>query len=499
MWLESVSIFAAVLLATSIQATCGYAKDKQFLKMMDESLKCNATVIRGQYGTSQKIDATQLVVGDVICLKGGDRVPADCILFEEQDMQVDEQKVLGCCMADGIAEKECLNATNKDENPNFVLLKDSIVMSGSGKALVLCVGSHTLIQKEACNDEFSTDGDLTPLQKKLEAFSELIGFYAECAAVISLFTLTLYWIFVTGFSGQGFISLDAVVAFIKNFQTALALLIVSVPEGMPLAISMAIAFSFEKLTDANVLILKPEALENSGILLDICTSKSNTLTVAKPSVKKLHIGTGNDFLDVVDGSYNEELKNYLADLLVMNTSAYLETDDKQHKYLPIGAPLEVALLNFLVDNNMPVHELFVKRERDCHLEATAPFSSGRMCMTVAYKLTEEDGEKVRVIVKGAPEVVIKMCSSAKNMDNETFDFAEKNDHADYLENVVSRGIAKEGLKPLTIAYKNIDIHEWESLKEKYFNFECDEARAALESNLTLAASFGFHDELRPNI
>lgn len=149
---------------------------------------------------------------------------------------------------------------------------------------------------------------------------------------------------------------------------------------------------------------------------------------------------------------------------------------------------------------MPVHELFVKRERDCHLEATVPFSSGRMCMTVAYKLTEEDGEeKVRVIVKGAPEVVVKMCSRAKNMDNEDFNFADEHDHADYLENVVSRGIAKEGLKPLTIAYKNIDKEEWKNLKEKYFNFESDEARADLECNLTLAASFGFHDEIRPNI
>ena len=225
-------------------------------------------------------------------------------------------------------------------------------------------------------------------------------------------TLTLYWFFTTAFGGQGgFINTDALLLFIKNVQTALALLIVSVPEGMPLAISMAIAFSYEKLTAAGVLIIKPEALETSGSLMDICTSKSNTLTVAKPSVKKLSIGTDNSFQDVIDGSYNEELKSFLADLVVMNTQAFLETDDKQHKYVSVGSPIEVALLNFLSDNNMAVQDLFVKREREQILLASAPFSSARMCMTVAYMISEinndnEKVEKVRVVVKGAPEVVV---------------------------------------------------------------------------------------------
>jgi len=97
---------------------------------------------------------------------------------------------------------------------------------------------------------------------------------------------------------------------------------------MPLAISMAIAFSFDKLTSAGVLIVRPEALETSGSLMDICTSKSNTLTLAKPSVRKLSIGTDNSFQEVVDGSFNEELKSFLADLIIMNTQAFLETDDK---------------------------------------------------------------------------------------------------------------------------------------------------------------------------
>jgi len=270
---------------------------------------------------------------------------------------------------------------------------------------------------------------------------------------------------------------------------------------MPLAISMAIAFSFDKLTSAGVLIVRPEALETSGSLMDICTSKSNTLTLAKPSVRKLSIGTDNSFQEVVDGSFNEELKSFLADLIIMNTQAFLETDDKKHKYIAVGAPIETALLNFLSDNNMVVQDLFVKREREQKLMASAPFSSARMCMTVAYLISEinndnEKVEKVRVVVKGAPEIIVKNCISAKDMNNETVAFDE---HREYLENVVSRGIAREGLKPLTIAYKDIDKQRFEELQNEHGNFESPESRAVLESNLVLVASFGFYDQFRSSV
>jgi len=270
---------------------------------------------------------------------------------------------------------------------------------------------------------------------------------------------------------------------------------------MPLAISMAIAFSFDKLTSAGVLIVRPEALETSGSLMDICTSKSNTLTLAKPSVRKLSIGTDNSFQEVVDGSFNEELKSFLADLIIMNTQAFLETDDKKHKYIAVGAPIETALLNFLSDNNRVVQDLFVKREREQKLMASAPFSSARMCMTVAYLISEinndnEKVEKVRVVVKGAPEIIVKNCISAKDMNNETVAFDE---HREYLENVVSRGIAREGLKPLTIAYKDIDKQRFEELQNEHGNFESPESRAVLESNLVLVASFGFYDQFRSSV
>lgn len=173
-WLESVSIFAAVLLATTIQAVCAYGKDRQFLMLHSRSLDSQATVIRGQYGTATSIPATDLVVGDVIKLQAGDRVPADCVLFEEQDIFVDERELLTTVEDTELApmsdttnlkftEKQCLDKQNRLKNPDMILLKDTLIMAGSGRALVLCVGDHTLVEKERIIEEFKTDDKFTPL------------------------------------------------------------------------------------------------------------------------------------------------------------------------------------------------------------------------------------------------------------------------------------------------------------------------------------------------
>lgn len=257
---------------------CDYAADRQFLKLKEASMRTNVQVIRGQYGTAQSIPANDLVVGDIIKVNAGDRVPADCIMFEEQDITVDERVVLGESGSAG-QEKQCLNAENILENPDTILLKDSLVMTGSGRAVVCAVGSHTLVGKEAVESEFDSNSDNTPLQDKLEKFAGVLGFIATLAAGLALVLFTLYWFFTVAIGGDiSFISYKGLLALINNFQICLALLIVSVPEGLPLAISMALAFSFEKLTEDNVQIIKPEALETAGSLSNICTSITSVLT-----------------------------------------------------------------------------------------------------------------------------------------------------------------------------------------------------------------------------
>lgn len=293
---------------------------------------------------------------------------------------------------------------------------------------------------------------------------------------------------------MSFVSLDSITYLVNNFQICLALLIVSVPEGLPLAISMALAFSFDRLTEDKVQVIRPEALENSGSLSEIVTCKTSILTYGNMSVHKLQVS--DDFHEAKDPKMNLELFQFLADLITMNTNAYLETSDKTCTYIPRGSPLEVALVNFLVENNFAVQDLFVKRERHFKLLALVPFSSERKRMTVAYQLEEDGQTKVRVVVKGAPEEVVPLCIRAKNSDNETVSFeGSENEGSEYLDNVIGR-MADIGYKPLTIAFKDYDLADFEPLQQKYFNFESDESRNVLESGLCHVASFSFQDEIR---
>lgn len=159
---------------------------------------------------------------------------------------------------------------------------------------------------------------------------------------------TLYWFLNVSVTSTDFISLEALLALLQNFQICLAILIVSVPEGMPLAISMALAFSFDKLTSDNLHISSNEALETAGSLTDICTGKTSTLTLGELKVASLHVGGSSQ--DVINPSINLELFKFLADLLILNTDASIEMDDASHLYVPRGSALEVALMNFLIDN-----------------------------------------------------------------------------------------------------------------------------------------------------
>ena len=146
-WLESVSIYFAVLFAALIQSLCDYGKERQYLNLRSEIMNEQATVLRGQYGTSQTILVNDLVVGDVVILQAGDRVPADCLLIQEMDMTVDEKMYYPDRAA--LATKQCSDkGENHLANPDPILLAGSLVMSGGGKAVVLAVGKNTLRETE---------------------------------------------------------------------------------------------------------------------------------------------------------------------------------------------------------------------------------------------------------------------------------------------------------------------------------------------------------------
>lgn len=193
--------------------------------------------------------------------------------------------------------KQCSYQDSEEDikaNPDPILLQDSIVMSGSGKAIVLAIGEHTLKEKEiketaGSKNALSVEDNMTPFQNKLRVLSEIVGVYAYYIAMISLFLFAIVWFIQVCVSDYELISSWSFQKAIELASTALALLIVCIPEGMPLVISMAMAFSVDQLKKENLLIKNLSALETSGQVVDILTGKTATLTTGDMDVARIHI------------------------------------------------------------------------------------------------------------------------------------------------------------------------------------------------------------------
>jgi P-type Ca2+ transporter type 2C len=302
-------------------------------------------------------------VGDVIMLEAGDRVPADCLLIEEMDMHVDQrmynleddlltQRNEGDAQRD-YTEKQCSYqeaAQDASSNPDNLLLQESIVMQGSGKAVVLCVGKRTLREVELSDDtdKLKIEDVETPYQAKLKTFSEVVGFYAQVVGYGSLVLFGIVWLFTCMFT-SGLSIYDGVgLEKLVNFAIiSMSLLIVCIPEGMPLVISMAMAFSVDSLQEEHLLIKNLDALETSGQLVDILTGKTATLTEGDLIVGHLHI-IGMP-VDPKEPAVNNEVMSILYQCMILNTDAHLQMGEQE--YAPHGNPVDVGLMNLLVEHN----------------------------------------------------------------------------------------------------------------------------------------------------
>jgi magnesium-transporting ATPase (P-type) len=278
-------------------------------------------------------------------------------------------------------------------------------------------------------------------------------------------------------TGTPIVSSQSISRAIDLASTAIALLIVCIPEGMPLVISMAMAFSVDQLKKENLLIKNLDALETAGQVVDILTGKTATLTTGDMEVSRIHVIDQTFEIDSLQA--NMEVLKTLYDCIVLNCDAHMQMDNN-NDYKPVGSPVEVGLLKMLIKRGIAVQEKLIEREREvegenCYkLMSWIPFSSERKRMTVAFRL-RENPNVVRVVVKGAPESIIPMCSTKLDSFNQPANFeGDGYEGQNYLERVIINDIigvsagdavhpedANTGLKSLTIAYRDFDTYTFE--------------------------------------
>ena len=365
-FIETVGIIFAILLATTV----GFIFERDAARKFDVLTQLGeeqpVKVLRE--GKTVEIPRREVVVGDVVIVETGDEVPADGKLFESTDLQVDESSLTGEPMTNKEVSSEKLEARGEEAYPKDMLLRSSMVMGGSGRYVVSAVGDETEIGHVA-RQATELTGVKTPLNIQLDRLAKLIskvGFGLSISAFVAFLVHDL----LTNSLWHTTDYLSMVEVVLRYFMMAVTLIVMAVPEGLPMAVTLALALNMRRMLKSNNLVRKLQASETMGAVTVICTDKTGTLTENRMTVSDVRWKEG-------DGR-------------CMNTTA---THD-------VGNPTEQALLRWMTEQGVDYQQL----REDNPITAREPFSTERKYMSTTVGNT--------IYIKGAPEVIMARCTIA---------------------------------------------------------------------------------------
>jgi Ca2+-transporting ATPase len=397
--LEPLGIFVAVMLATTVGFFFELSANKKFEILNQSEDEQWVTVYRD--GLVQRIERKDVVVGDTVVLNTGDEVPADGTLKEAIAMRVNESDLTG--------EPSCSKTVNKaDFNPdatypsNYVC-RGSAVMEGHGVFVVEKVGDETEWGKVYRGAQIDNKVK-TPLNEQLDGLGHGITIASYViAGLIVVLRLLMYFLH----HDSGAINWMEFARYLLNtLMIAVTLIVVAVPEGLPMSVTLSLALSMRRMLETNNLVRKMHACETMGAATVICTDKTGTLTKNRMSLGNSLIFGLKD--KRIDDSY---AGNLMAEGIAVNSTAFLDYSDKQ-KVKVIGNPTEGALLLWLFDNNVD----FVRIRDNAKIVKQLPFTTRYKYMATVAK-TPFSGEYV-LYVKGAPEILLKRCTTVRMVDGE---------------------------------------------------------------------------------
>lgn len=443
-FMETIGIFVAVFLATTVGFYFERDAAKKFNLLTALSEEQPVKVRRN--GKVMEIPRHDVVVGDVVLVEVGDEVPADGELIVCNDLQINESALTG----EPVAEKS-LEGGGDGAYPRNVILRSTMVMNGRGEFVVTAVGDATEIGKVAKKSTEQTSVE-TPLHMQLDKLAKMISKVGSVVSVAAFFIFLIHDILTNpAWGGKDYFYMAEIV--LKYFMMAVTLIVMAVPEGLPMAITLSLALNMRRMLKSNNLVRKLHACETMGAVTVICTDKTGTLTQNKMQVSALELKQGDEAL--------------LDTAIALNSTAELN-DGK-----PIGNPTESALLLWLDAQGKDYEEL----RKQVNVLKQLPFSTERKMMAT---LAEVDGETY-LFVKGAPEIVMKKCIIEDRMQRQSAEELDEWQH--------------KAMRTLAFAYKKVEASIMRTSRTS-----TAEVVALLDANgFQLQAIAAIADPIRPDV
>ncbi len=412
-FMETIGIFVAVFLATTVGFYFERDAAKKFNVLTALSEEQPVKVRRG--GKVMQIPRHDIVVGDVALIEVGDEVPADGELLVSTDLQINESTLTG----EPITEKNT-EGGGDGAYPRNVILRSTMVMNGRGEFVVTAVGDATEIGKVAQKSTEQTSVK-TPLYVQLDKLASMISKVGSVVSVAAFVIFLVHDILTNpAWGGKDYFYMAEIV--LDYFMMAVTLIVMAVPEGLPMAITLSLALNMRRMLKSNNLVRKLHACETMGAVTVICTDKTGTLTQNQMQVDELLPKDDNQhLLDVA---------------IAINSTAELDEDKA------IGNPTESALLLWLKSQDKDYREL----RHQAKVLKQQPFSTEKKYMAT---IAEVDGEK-NLLVKGAPEIVLDLCEMEERYRNQALRELDEWQH--------------KAMRTLAFAYRRIDRGEAASEK-----------------------------------
>lgn len=443
-FMETIGIFVAVFLATTVGFYFERDAAKKFNLLTALSEEQPVKVRRN--GKVMEIPRHDVVVGDVVLVEVGDEVPADGELIVCNDLQINESALTG----EPVAEKS-LEGGGDGAYPRNVILRSTMVMNGRGEFVVTAVGDATEIGKVAKKSTEQTSVE-TPLHMQLDKLAKMISKVGSVVSVAAFFIFLIHDILTNPvWGGKDYFYMAEIV--LKYFMMAVTLIVMAVPEGLPMAITLSLALNMRRMLKSNNLVRKLHACETMGAVTVICTDKTGTLTQNKMQVSALELKQGDEAL--------------------LNTAIALNSTAELNDGKPIGNPTESALLLWLNAQGKDYEEL----RKQVNVLKQLPFSTERKMMAT---LAEVDGETY-LFVKGAPEIVMKKCIIEDRMLRQSAEELDEWQH--------------KAMRTLAFAYKKVEPSIMRTSRTS-----TAEVVALLDANdLQLQAIAAIADPIRPDV